>query len=293
MPFLAEQMYQNLVRSVDPAAPESVHHCEWPQADASRIDSELREAMALTRQVVGLGRSARQKSKLKVRQPLAALLVRVKNEQERASLRSLEDQVLDELNVKRLDLVDETGDLVSYRIKPNFKLLGPSFGPRVNAVARALQSGDPSELARKHTTGEPSMLVVDGLEVEVSSESYDVETVGADGYAIVDEGGFLVALDTRLTPELVQEGFARELVRRLNDMRKDAGFRVEDRIVTYYAGSGQASGVFSAFGDYIRQETLSVRLEPGQPGDEAHKERVSLDGVDVELAVERVAGKVS
>ena len=110
---------------------------------------------------------------------------------------------------------------------------------------------------------------------------------------MVDEGGFLVALDTRLTPELVQEGFARELVRRLNDMRKDAGFRVEDRIVTYYAGSEQASGVFSAFGDYIRQETLSVRLEPGQPGDEAHKERVSLDGVDVELAVERVAGKVS
>ncbi|HXI17638.1 MAG TPA: DUF5915 domain-containing protein, partial [Chloroflexota bacterium] len=209
------------------------------------------------------------------------------------SLRSLEDQVLDELNVKRLDLVDETGDLVSYRIKPNFKLLGPSFGPRVNAVARALQSGDPADLARRHAAGEPAMLVVDGLEVEVSSDSYDVETVGAEGFAIMDEGGFLVALDTRLTPELVQEGLARELVRRLNDMRKDAGFRVEDRIVTYFAGSEQANGVFSKFGDYIRQETLSVRLEPGQPGTDAHKERISLDGVEVELAVERVAGPAS
>jgi isoleucyl-tRNA synthetase len=287
MPFLAEELYQNLVRSVDDAAPESVHHCEWPKALAEWEDAGLRDAMRVVRQVVGLGRAARQKSKMKVRQPLPALLVRVKSERERAAVKRLEDQILDELNVKRVELVEETTGLVSYRIKPNFKLLGPRFGPQVNAVAKALQTGNPAELAQKRAGGEHVALVVGGLEVDIPSEEFDVETVAAEGYEVVEEGGYVVALDTRLTPELLQEGLARELVRRLNDMRKDAGFRVEDRIVTYYQGGDQVESVFAHYADYIRQETLSVRLERGGSTDGAHTETVSLDGVSVELAVQR------
>ncbi|HEU5316157.1 MAG TPA: DUF5915 domain-containing protein, partial [Chloroflexota bacterium] len=288
MPFLAEELYQNLVRGVDASAPESVHHCEWPEANTAWEDEVLRDAMRTVRQVVGLARAARQKSKMKVRQPLPALLVRVKSDRERQAVASLEDQILDELNVKRVELVEETADLVSYKIKPNFKLLGPRFGPQVNAVAKALQEADAAELARRRTAGEHVALVVGGLEVDIPSEEFDVETAAAEGYEVIEEGGYLVALDTRLSPELREEGLARELVRRLNDMRKDAGFRVEDRIVTYYAGEEPAQRVFERFADYIRQETLSVRLECGRGNGAAHAETVSLDGVSVALAVERV-----
>jgi isoleucyl-tRNA synthetase len=288
MPFLAEALYQNLVRSVDPSAPASVHHCDWPRADTSLIDADLHRAMEATREIVGLGRAARQRSKLKVRQPLPALLVRVKGQREKEWLRALEAQVLDELNVKQLSFIADAGEIVAHRIKPNFRLLGPLFGARVNAVAKALQSADAAELARRHAAGEPVSLVVDGFEVEVPSEDFDVETVAAEGYTVVEEGGYLVALDTRVTPELVEEGLARELVRRLNDMRKDAGFRVDDRIVTFYSGPEAVQAVFGKYQNYIQQETLSVRLEAGPPGDGAHKERLALDGLVAELAVQRV-----
>jgi isoleucyl-tRNA synthetase len=289
MPFLAEAMYQNLVRRVDAGAPPSVHHCDWPAPDPALLDPDLRQAMALVRQVVGLGRAARNhKARIKVRQPLPALLVRVKSERERAALQSLADQVLDELNVKRLELVDDAARLFTHRVKPNFKLLGPVYGPKVNAVARALQDADPVELARHQAAGEPATVVVDGLEVNVPAEYFDVEVTDAPGYAVMEEGGYLVALDTRLTADLVQEGMARELVHRLNSLRREAGFRLDDRIVTTYDAGGDLAQVFERFGDYIRQETLSVRLEPA-PGAAVgtHRERVRLDGHVVTLAVQR------
>ncbi|MGH2367265.1 MAG: isoleucine--tRNA ligase [Chloroflexota bacterium] len=289
MPFLAEAMYQNLVRSVDPQAPESVHLCDWPTTDAAHIDADLRSAMVLVRQIVGLGRAARNnKAKIKVRQPLPALLVRVKSPRQRLALESLVSQVLDELNVKRLEFVEDMGGLVTYRIKPNFKLLGPLFGARVNAVAKALQSANAAELASHHARGEPAAVVADGLELEVPSEDYDVEAADAPGFVVVEDGGYAVALDTRLTPELVQEGMARELVHRLNGMRKDAGFRLEDRIVTYFAAPNEVADVFQRFGDYIRQETLSLRLEPleqADPTSGVHRQQIKLDGQEIMLAV--------
>jgi isoleucyl-tRNA synthetase len=288
MPFLAEALYQNLVRSVDASAPESVHHTSWPAADESLIDAPLREAMALVREVVGLGRSARQKGKLRVRQPLAALLVRVGNERERDALRSLEDQVRDELNVKRLDLVEDTAQLVTQRVRPNLKLLGPRFGAKVNAVAQALQAARPAELVRQREAGEDVALVAGGFEVVVHPEEFDVESVPAEGYTVVEEGGRLVALDTRLTPELIEDGLARELVRRLNELRREAGFRVEDRIVTYFAGSEDVLRVFDRFADHIRRETLSARLDPGPAPVDAHAVRLTLDGSLAELAVQRM-----
>jgi isoleucyl-tRNA synthetase len=235
-----------------------------------------------------MGRAARQKAKVKVRQPVSALVVHVKNDRQRQSLTVLQDQVLDELNVKRLEFVASAEALLSYRVKPNFRLLGPRFGSTVNAVATALQGAKPADLARKHAAGEPVMLVVNGLEVEVPVEDYDVEAVDAEGYAVIEEAGSTVALDVRLTPELIQEGLAREVVRRLNELRKDAGFRVEDRIVTYYEAQGGLAEVFLRFGNYIRQETLSVRLEPHAPPDGAYSQRVTLGEHDALLAVQRV-----
>ncbi|HVG95989.1 MAG TPA: DUF5915 domain-containing protein, partial [Chloroflexota bacterium] len=290
MPFLAETMYQNLVRRVDAGAPVSVHHREWPAVDAARDDPELRSAMGLARQIVGLGRAARNhKARIRVRQPLAALLVRVRNPQERARLERLADQVADELNVKRVEVVEDASSLVVYRIKPQFKLLGPLFGPRVNAVAKALQSANAAHLARLHAAGEPVTVVVEGRQMEVPSEDFDVEVTDAPGYAVVEEGGYLVALDTGVTPELVQEGLAREIIHRLNTMRKEAGFRLDDRIVAYYEAGEELRVVFERFGDAIRQETLSLRLEPSLPPEsDGYAQDLRLDGHAISLSVQRV-----
>jgi isoleucyl-tRNA synthetase len=290
MPFLAETMYQNLVRRVDAAAPLSVHHREWPAVDAGLDDPELRSAMSLARQIVGLGRAARNhKARIRVRQPLAALLVGVRNARERAWLESLADQVAEELNVKRVEVVEETSRLVVYRVKPNFKLLGPLFGPRVNAVAKALQSANAEHLARQHAAGEPVTVVVEGRQMEVPSEDFDVEVTDAPGYAVVEEGGYLVALDTRATPDLVQEGLAREVIHRLNTMRKEAGFRLDDRIVAYYEAGDELRAVFERFGDTIRQETLSLRLEPALPPEsDGYAQDLRLDGHAISLSVQRV-----
>jgi isoleucyl-tRNA synthetase len=250
--------------------------------------------MALVRQVVGLGRAARtHKARIRVRQPLSALLVRVKSQAERERLRELSAQVLEELNVKRLEVVDDTSQLLSYSIKPNFRLLGPLFGPKLNAVVRALQHADAAVLARHHAAGEAVTVVVEGRQVEVPAEDFEVEVTDAPGFAVVEEGGYLVALDTRLTPELVEEGLVRELVHRLNSMRKDAGFRLEDRIVTYYQADERLSPLFEQYGDVIRQETLSLRLEPvSGPPTAAHAEEVRLDGHVVTLSVQRAESLV-
>jgi isoleucyl-tRNA synthetase len=132
-------------------------------------------------------------------------------------------------------------------------------------------------------------VIVEGRAVEVPAEDFDVEVTDAPGFAVVEEAGYLVALDTRLTPELIQEGLARELVHRLNTMRREAGFRLEDRIVTFYAADDELRPLFERYGEYIRQETLSQRLEPGAPGtDGVHAEDVRLDGHLVRLGVQRV-----
>jgi isoleucyl-tRNA synthetase len=289
MPFLAEAMYQNLVRRVDAAAPLSVHHGDWPVADAERDDPELRAAMSLARQVVGLGRTARNhRARIRVRQPLSALLVRVRDGRERARLEGLAELVAEELNVRRVEVVEETSRLLTYRVKPNFKLLGPLFGPRVNAVAKALQSANAGELARHHAAGEAVTVVVEGRQVEVPAEDFDVEVTDAPGYAVVEEGGYLVALDTRVTPDLVQEGLAREVIHRLNTMRKEAGFRLDDRIVVSYEADDDLRAVLERFGETIRRETLALRLEPALPAEaDGYAQDLRLDGHAISLSVQR------
>ena len=198
MPFLAEAMYQNLVRRVDPQAPPSVHHCRWPAADAGLIDPELRrgDGPGAPGGRAGAGRAHPQGAHPGPAAPPGA--PGAGEEPGRAGAPDgLSEQVLEELNVKRLEVVDDTSQLLSYRIKPNFRLLGPLFGPKLNAVVRALQSADAAELARHHAAGEAVTVVVEGRQVEVPAEDFEVEVTDAPGFAVVEEGGYLVALDTR------------------------------------------------------------------------------------------------
>jgi isoleucyl-tRNA synthetase len=220
-PFVAEEMYQNLVCSSFPEEPESVHLALWPQADTSLVDEQLMADTRLVMRIASLGRNARSKAGVKVRQPLQRVLVKPRYEAERQGLLRLAPQIVEELNVKELTVVGEETELE------------------------------------------------------------------AEGLAFAGEGGYAVGLDTTITPALADEGLARELVRRVQTMRKNAGFDIADYIVTYYQGSEELCRIMGTHADYIRQETLSRELVAGPPPAGAHVEEQKIAGQAITLAVER------
>ena len=284
VPFLAEEMYQNLVRSVDSGAAESVHLTDFPVADESLIDAELSDAMRLVMRVSSLGRAARQKAQVRVRQPLERVLVAARGPGDAEALHGpLREQVLDELNVH--DVVElGDADLADFlALQPNLTLLGPKLGERVGDVKAALQAASP----------EARVAALAGEQIEVGGfmlepEEVKVVTTDVEGYAVAREGSCLVAIDTRLTDELRDEGLARELVHRIQNMRRSAEFDIADRIVTWYAGDERVASVMERHGDYVRQETLSLEMRQGEPETDAYVEEVTLDGVAVKLGVKRI-----
>ncbi len=286
VPFVTEIMYQNLVRSAYPAqAYESVHHTAWPQADAAVVDESLIEQMALARQVASLGLGARNSAGLKVRQPLAKVLVYAGGE------RTLSDElvaiVTDELNVKEFEFVEEAGRLVRYRLMPDNKLLGPRFGAQFPKVRAALAAANPAQVAAKIQAGESIAVHVDGQTVELDPAEVLVQTEPAEGLAVAADRQVTVAVDATLTPALRAEGLARELVRRIQAMRKDAGFNIEDRITTYYDAKGQLAQVMLDWAGYIRSETLSTGLLSGPAPVQAYCEQQYIDGESITLGVVR------
>jgi len=249
--------------------------------------------VALIEKVVELGRAARARTRLKVRQPLREIVVHVRNDDEAEALRTHGDQVLEELNIKRLALVEDPAELVSYVIKPNLPVLGPKLGKRLGPVRAALQALDPAEVAARVGAGQVISLDMPGEDepLVLSPDEVLVETKQKEGYVVEQEKGLVVALDTTLTEDLRQEGVARDLVRLVNEMRKSAGFAISDRITTTYQvrdGNGQAARLAAAltrFGDYVQQETLSLRLEAAAPPAGAVTQEEKLDGVDLLLSV--------
>ncbi|MBI4318672.1 MAG: isoleucine--tRNA ligase [Chloroflexi bacterium] len=282
-PFVSEEMYQNLVRSVDDSAPESVHLALFPVANRQIVDKKLIEDTALVMKIVSLGRAARSKAAIKVRQPLAKVLVRARNDAVREALVRLEPQILDELNVKQMSFVDDDGQVMSYTIKGKLSLLGPKYGRDVPEVVRELQGMPAAAVARQALAGQP----VQVGDRSLLPEEIDVTAVEREGFAVAREGDYLVAVVTEITPELIEEGLARELVHRIQTMRKNADFRIEEYITTYYQGTPSIENVIEKFAGYIQQETLSRTLTEGAPPDGAYKETVEVDGEKVELGVSR------
>jgi isoleucyl-tRNA synthetase len=294
MPFLAEELYQNLVAEVDPAQPASVHLCRYPKADEALIDEVLLSNTALVQRVVELGRAARARTKLKVRQPLGEIRVFVPNADDRAALTRMQDQVLDELNVKRLTLTADAGELVSYVIKPNLPVLGPRLGKRLGPMRAALAALDPAMVAGTVAEGKPVFLTLAGEDepLELAPTDLLVETQQREGYAVEQDRGVVVALDTTLTDDLRAEGLARDLVRLIQDMRKDAGFAISDRIHTSYlvssdGGADRLRAALARFGDYVKSETLSLDLAEGPAPEGSYAAEHTLDGAALTLAVRR------
>ncbi len=294
VPFVTEAMYQNLVRSVDPDAPESVHHTDWPVADEAAVDAGLLVRMALARQVVALGHSARNSRNIKLRQPLARVLVH-----RESGTDALDDELVtlvrDELNVKQVAFVDDVSDLVTYRLLPDNKLLGPRFGKRFPAVRAALAAQDPLAAVRRLRAKLPLRLElalsgaegVEGEEVELTPDEVLVREESREGLAVASERGVTVAVDAVLTPELVAEGLAREVVRRVQNLRKEAGFNLDDRIVTTYQADGELAEAIEVWRAFVAAETLSVELRAGPPDEGATVSEDRVAGHTLGLGVRR------
>jgi isoleucyl-tRNA synthetase len=291
MPFMTEVMYQNLVRSVDAQAPISVHLTEWPLADEGAVDSTLLADMALARQVVTLGHSARNNANIKLRQPLARAVVVLPNPALRDRLLRLADIVADELNVKSLEITAEEAELVEYRLLPDNRKLGPRFGKRFPAVRQALAQADTMAAVRALRAGQPLTLTANGEQVELAPDEVLIQTMPRVGFAVAAAGGITVAVDTHLTQSLVYEGLAREVIRRIQNLRKEAGFAIEDRIITEFAADGQLVTAVESFASFIREETLSVemRLVPTPSGEAVQEDTV--DGQRLVLGLRRVRQK--
>jgi isoleucyl-tRNA synthetase len=283
LPFLAEEMWRNLTQG---RAAESVHLADWPLADAALIDRELSESVRLVQRLASLGRSARAKANLKVRQPLRKVLVKVQTAKERETVRQLADQLLEELNVKEVELIEDEAEYFDYQVRPNLPVLGPKLGPRVGDLQRALAAADKAAVAKTAAAGRPVEL--DGFRLEPGELL--VTTQGKPGYAAVEEAGYAAVVTTAITPELADEGLARELVRRIQEMRKNAGFDIADRIRLTYDGDADLARVMQDWGDYIAQEVLAHSVAAGPPEDGAYVEEQDVDGRKVRLAVRRSAG---
>ena len=296
-PFVAEDMYQNLVCSVDSSAPNSIHLSEFPVADASLVDHPLMEATQLAMKVSSMGRAARSNERIKVRQPLNAVKVLVRSDSEKALLEPMVPQLIDELNVKTVTIDAALGpddlEFWNWESSPNKATLGKKHGANGQSVADALSAIDPraifksfSEIGRVEIANpkeSSNMLNIDQEDVEI------IKTPKVSGYAEVQEGPYVVAVETVLTPELTEEGLAREVVHCIQGMRRSANFDVIDRIVTYYQGPPEFAGVMQGrFSSYIRDETLSTELVDGPPAVETTTEIIKVEGMEISLGVQRV-----
>ncbi len=266
VPFLAEHVYQNLVKGVYPDAPDSVHMTDWPEADASWRDDALLFDIDVVQKVVGLGRAARGQSGVRTRQPLARVLVRAADERARKALEANQAQILEEINVKAIEYIAQDASHVNYRIKINMPSLGKrGLGKQIPAIRKWLEEeADGAEIARAAARGES--YTVPMLSEPLPPEDFLIETQAAEGYACAEEAGYLVELDTALTAELVDEGMAREIVRSVQDARKQADLQVSDRIVLGVSGSDAVERALETHRDYIMAETLATAWKVGQSG---------------------------
>ena len=279
-PFMSETMYQNMVRTVDKSAPESIHLCDWPKKDESFIDPELEANMAAVLDIVVLGRSARNAANIKNRQPVASMYVQGK---------ALPDMyvsiIADELNVKEVKFVDDASSFISYRVKPQLKTLGPRYGkllPKINQYLAG--EGVGNAVVAAHNRGESYKFDIDGTEISLSAEDVLVSTEENAGFVTVTEHDLSVVLDTNLTPELIEEGFVREIVSKVQTMRKEAGFEVTDHIVLSHHGNSLIEGIFARHGAEIAADTLADSIKPGASG---YVKDWEINGESVTLGVEK------
>jgi isoleucyl-tRNA synthetase len=291
MPFLADELYQNLVRVNDPDAPESVHLSQWPEVDASLLDETLNRDMRLVMRLASLGHAARAKANRKVRQPLAEAAFSVGNPDERRAVHDFDDLLTDELNVKKVRLLDASTEAVSHSVKPLPKQLGQKYGNKFPALAKAIQAMNAEEVAHTFVSGGNIKVALDGEMYEILPDEVEVKTLAKEGFAVAEDGPYVAALVTDLTPELVREGMAREFVRRVQDFRKNAEFNVADRIKLYLSATPELQKAIEIHQDTIMSETLCLELNFGQSPATSKVQVEEFDGEKVTISLVKAAQK--
>ena len=286
VPFMAEKIYQNLVAARIEDAPSSVHHAPFPEADESLIDDSLSAHVEASLRLVSLARAARKESRLKVRQPLAELVVVPGDGTERKAVELFRDHFLEELNVKRVTLQESADDLVTVTVEPNAKTIGPKFGRHTAEAREAIGRLDGKSVEQSLQVGERVTITIDGNETPIDPDDVTIKRSYGDDWAGAADGQTVVLLDKRLTPELANEGLARDIVRNVQNLRKEAGLEIDDRIrVGLVTESASLRSAIGAFGDYIRAETLAIEITPEPLGQTATRKDVKIGGEPLGLAL--------
>ena len=280
IPFMTEQIYQNLVRTSDSSAPESIHLCDFPVADPKYIDKQLEDDMEKVLDIVVLGRAARNACNIKNRQPMAKMFVKG------AELSDFYRNIIeDELNVKNVDFTDDVREFTTYNFKPQLRTVGPKYGKVLGKIKEALAGLDGN--AAMDTLKSEGVLKFDfdGTEVVLSEEDLLIEMSQKEGYVEQSDNKITVVFDTNLTPELVEEGMVRELISKIQTMRKDAGFEVMDKIAIYLEGNDVLAKYLTDNQDYVMKETMADTVSVGSVA--GFTKEWDINGEHVTLGVEK------
>ncbi len=287
VPFVTESVYQNLVRTADPRAPQSVHHNDWPRPDESRMDPDLIGQMALVQRLVSLGHAARNQAGIKLRQPLSEAAFAVPSAEERRVVERYGELLADELNVKQVRLLDAASEAAAYQLKPLPKQLGQKHGARFPAIRKALLALDADQAATQLLAGKSLAVAAEGDQVEVLPEEVELVIAPQEGFATAAEGAYLAALVTELNDDLRSEGLAREFVRRVQELRKQAGLEVDDRIAVDYRAGRALDHAVRQHAGYVMEETLAVQLEQADQPSGDQRSSYQVDGLELVVALRR------
>jgi len=288
VPFVTEAIYQNLVRGLENDAPMSIHLNNYPVYDQRLIDESLMTKIDTVIKLVSMGRAARNKVNLKIRQPLRKLLVRLPAETEARALAELQDQILEELNIKEIEFIADDSALVSYLVKPNLAVLGAKYGRQLNEIREIISRLPAAEVARKIEKGDTWEINIPEQKLFLGAEDLIIEHQDAPGYALIFDNDYTVALDTTITPELKKEGLVRDFIRHIQTIRKEADFQVEDRInVTVASASAFFNAALQENLDYFKHETLAVKVDFNFTPGEVDRE-LSIDGNKISVSISRI-----
>ncbi len=282
IPFMAEDIYRNLVCSIDKSAPESVHLCDFPEADASFVDAELEAHMEQVLDVVVLGRAARNASGIKNRQPIGKMYVKA----DFALDSFFTDIIADELNVKEVEFTDDVKECTTYSFKPQLKTVGPKYGKVLGKIREALSSLDGNSAMAELEANGALKFDFDGTIVELAKEDLLIEAAQVEGFASETDNGITVVLDTRLSDELIEEGFVREIISKIQTMRKDSGFEVMDHIKVFTSGNDKIDAIMTKNADFIKEEVLADEILTAC--ENAASKEWSINGEKVKIGVEKI-----
>ena len=281
IPFMTEDIYQNLVRTVDKNAPESIHLCDFPEVKEEMIDKELEKDMAEVLDIVVLGRAARNASGIKNRQPIGEMFVKADSE-----LNVFYKQIIEEeLNVKNVEFKDDVSEFAGYTFKPQLRILGPKYGKQLGQISKALAGIDGSAAKKQLDTEGVLTITLNDGKIDLAPEELLITTTQKEGFVSQEDRGVTVVLDTNLTPELIEEGFVREIISKIQTMRKEAGFEVTDHIVVCESGNDKIRGIMADNADVIKRDVLAEEVEFDT--ERGYSKEWNINGEHVKLSVEK------